>query len=403
MAKPRILFVDDEPQALRGLQRVLHGRRGQWDMSFVLSAAEATVVLDSCPVDVIITDMRMPGTDGAALLEQVRNNHPGVIRMVLSGQAGQEASLRAAAVAHQYLSKPCDASVLLERVESALRSRALVANPALQQVVARLDRLPSLPSLYFELLNELAASDPSIERIGAIIERDVSMTAKILQLVNSAFFSLRAHVSSPERAIQLLGLDAVRSLVLTAHVFGTFRPTCEAFDAPELWRHCGATAQTAVGLLSDLQAGPEDRGDAFAAGLLHDVGKLALATGWPIEYAEVLVEAHAHQLPDHIVEQRRLGCSHAELGAYLLGLWGVPASIVTAVWRHHAPQDAGDGRTPLLTAIHVADALEHERSGDGPPRLDMAYLAGFGADILVPAWRGTFGPRALPAPRVAHA
>jgi HD-like signal output (HDOD) protein/CheY-like chemotaxis protein len=386
MTRPRILFVDDEPQALRGLQRVLRGSRVDWDLEFAQAASEALQVLDLRPVDVIVTDMRMPGTDGATLLEQVRAKHPTVIRMVLSGQSGREEALRAAAAAHQYMSKPCDAAQLRARIEAALASRELLSCGDLQGLVGRLNCLPSLPALYFQVLRELGAPNPSIDRIAQIVECDVAMTAKLLQLVNSAFFSLQAHVTSPQRALQLLGLDAVRSLVLTAHVFDAFKPACEGFDGAEFWRHSADTGRLALQVFDDIGGPPDSRSDSFTAGLLHDVGKLVLATALPEEYAAVLAEARQLSLPDRVVEARLLGATHAELGGFLLSLWGVPQPVVAAVWRHHEPRLASDPRHPVLMATHVANAIDRRGTPLGAAFLDVEALSAIGLDVMVSRW-----------------
>src|ERR1017187_6368046 len=107
-----LLFVDDEVRVLQGLQRQLYGMRNEWNMNFKEGGAKALDFMASAPVDVIVTDMMMPGMDGAQLLTEVMKRHPDTIRIVLSGHADREAILRLVGPAHQYLSKPCDAEEL---------------------------------------------------------------------------------------------------------------------------------------------------------------------------------------------------------------------------------------------------------------------------------------------------
>lgn len=195
--RSRLLFVDDESLVLQGLQRTLHSMRGQWDMTFIGGGEEALETLARQPYDAIITDMRMPRMDGAQLLEKVKELYPQIVRIVLSGQANRETILRSAGPAHQYVSKPCDPQELKLRLAQAFAMRDLLQNSAVQALVSGLKSLPSLPGLYYEIQAELRSEDASLKKIAEIVSRDVGMTAKILQLANSAFMGARYNISSP--------------------------------------------------------------------------------------------------------------------------------------------------------------------------------------------------------------
>ncbi len=199
----RLLFVDDEAMVLSGLRRALHGMRQEWNMEFVESGAAALQALDQERYDAIISDMRMPVMDGAQLLEQVKQRHPDVVRVVLSGQSSREAIFRSIAPAHQFLSKPCDPQELVTRLGQAFAMRDLLSNESLKTVVSGLRSIPSLPRLYEELTTVLQREDPSLGQIERIIAKDVGMAAKILQLANSAFIGSRGRVSSLIQALSL--------------------------------------------------------------------------------------------------------------------------------------------------------------------------------------------------------
>jgi DNA-binding NarL/FixJ family response regulator len=218
----RLIFVDDEPMVLNGLRRALHEMRQEWDMTFVDSAAAALQVLEIGNYDAIITDIRMPIMDGAQLLEQVKERHPAVMRVVLSGQSSRETVMRSIAPAHQFLSKPCDPEELKRRLKQAFAMRDLLCTESVKTLVSRLRSIPSLPALYDELTAELHGEDVSLTRIANIISRDVGMAAKILQLANSAFIGVRGQVSNVVQAISLIGTETVRTLVLSVHVFSHF-------------------------------------------------------------------------------------------------------------------------------------------------------------------------------------
>ena len=144
----RILFVDDEPRLLQGLQRMLRPQRHEWDMLFANGGEEALAVMAQTAVDVVVTDMRMPGMDGASLLQQVHARFPGAMRIVLSGQFDVEAGLRAVPVAHQFLTKPCDPDKLKAAIErSSQLTGAAVPDEATRRIVSAIGVLPSPPGV----------------------------------------------------------------------------------------------------------------------------------------------------------------------------------------------------------------------------------------------------------------
>lgn len=357
-----VLFVDDEPAVLDGLRRMLRSMRHEWQTTFVTSGAQALDILDRQAVDVIVTDMRMPDMDGAQLLGEVMRRHSEVVRIILSGQVDRESALRALGPTHQYLSKPCEENTLKATIGRALMLRQWSLEPTIKHVVAGVSALPHLPSLYTKLINELQAPDCSIKRAGELISQDVGMAAKIMQLVNSSYFGLRQRAGTPAEAAALLGLDALRMLVPSPHVFGHYQhvnPHC--CDIDQLFSHSVEVGSLARRLAHQEGASAGVANDAQTAGLLHDVGELLLASQMEQQYLEVVELAAREQVELVAAERTVLGCSHAEVGAYLLGLWGLPDSVVEAVAFHHAPPCCPPPEQGLARLVHLADRLVHER------------------------------------------
>lgn len=385
----KILFVDDEPLVLEGLQRMLRPMRHEWEMSFAESGAAALELMAATPRDVVVSDMRMPGMDGAQLLAEVTRLHPRTVRLVLSGYADQELIMKSVGLAHQYLSKPCSAEQIMAAIEQACASRDLLTNESLQRLIARMDSLPSLPSLYTQLVSELKSPDASIKRVGEIISLDLGMTAKILQMVNSAFFGLRRRVSNPGDAAMFLGIDTIMSLVLAIHVFSQFNETSvQGFSPQALWAQGMAAGQSAKRIVKAEGQDTKMSEAAFTAGLLHDVGKVVLATSLPEWYGEAFRLEREEHFPFIEAELQVLGATHAEVGAYLLGLWGLPDAVVEAVAYHHRPGKCPSQAFGPLTAVHVADAFAHEAQGEEPSGgCDMEYLAGLGLAGKLDGWR----------------
>jgi HD-like signal output (HDOD) protein/CheY-like chemotaxis protein len=368
-----LLFVDDEFRVLQGLQRQLRSMRNEWDMNFADGGRKALDFMAERPVDVLISDMMMPEMDGAELLTEVSNRHPNTVRIVLSGHAEREAVLRLVGPAHQYLSKPCDAEELRAAVARAFALRDLLSNERLKQLATQIKCLPTLPTLYQQLTDELRKEDASMEQIGEIISHDIGMTAKILQLVNSAFFGLAQPISSLAEAVMYLGLSTVRALVLSLQVFSQFKnPALEGFSLDALADHCWKTAVLArrIGRLESNDTKVMDQ--CFLAGLLHDVGRIILADGLPEQYKKAWHDARQQHQPVWQAEQMEFGATHADVGAYLLGLWGLPNPIVEAVALHHFPSIcAAPGFSPLI-AVHVANAFAHEKDGSPAESIHIA-------------------------------
>jgi HD-like signal output (HDOD) protein len=359
-----LLFVDDEPRVLQGLQRQLYSMRNEWKMTFISDGQKALEFMDSAPVDVIVTDMMMPGMDGAQLLTEVMKRHSNTVRVVLSGHADRESVLRLVGPAHQYLSKPCDAEELRTAISRAFTLRDLLGNDRLKQLATRLRSLPSLPSLHVQLTEELGKEEPSVERVAEIIARDIGMTSKILQLVNSAFFGLPQQIANTQEAVMYLGLTTVRSLVLSLQVFSQFdQKAIKGFSIDALAQHCWITGMLSRKIAETERADVKIIDQCFLSGLLHDVGQLILASGVPEEYSRVLNASADQKIPIWEAEQAEFGTSHAEVGAYLLGLWGLPNPVIEAVALHHRPCDAAIlGFSPVI-AVNVANAFAHDKAG----------------------------------------
>jgi HD-like signal output (HDOD) protein len=376
----RVLFVDDEEAILDGLRSVFRSQRDRWSMRFAPGGKAALEALAEEPADVVVTDMRMPVMDGLALLKVVKERWPLAARVVLSGYADLATVAQASAVAHQYLLKPCDPEVLRDLVERSLQLQRLLADEGLREVVGGLGTLPSEPRLYRDL--SIALADPEVEtrRLAEIVGQDPGMSTRVLQFVNSAYFGLSRRVESIEQAIVYVGANTLRHLALTLHVQHSFGRTGEAALA-SVERHSVLTARIARRLVTD----PARAEAAFAAGLLHDAGKLVLHDRLPEAWAEANAVSRREARPLYEVEREVLGADHAQVGAYLLGLWGIPHAILEPVAFHHQVERVGSDTFDVVAAVMVADLLAHEALPDGrpgepaaaPPRLEAIAAGSF--------------------------
>jgi putative nucleotidyltransferase with HDIG domain len=391
-ATKRILFVYADQNVLDGLRQTLEGMRAEWQMDFSRSGEEALQKLAAGPFDVIVSGMDLPGMGGAALLTEVIQRYPDIVRIVISDTVEHDLIIGSAATAHQYLLQSCNAATLKSTLDRALNIREMLALPGLRELISRIVSLPSLPAVHTQLIASLDNPEMSSRELGDIIAQDVAMSAKVLQIANSAFFGLYRYVASPTEAAVYLGVDTLRALTLSTGVFSAFQSMGSAQSLlADLHRHSLTTGLVASAI-AKAESLPKKVGDSsLVGGLLHDVGKLVLAANCPEEYEVVLNTVKKDGAPCYEVERQMFGATHAEIGAYLLYLWALPDLVCKAVAFHHNPGGYSATTFTGAAAIHVADALEHELTGwsdfSGRANLDMNYVTMLGLAARVPEWR----------------
>jgi HD-like signal output (HDOD) protein/ActR/RegA family two-component response regulator len=349
-----ILFVDDEVPVLEGLRSRLHRLSDKWTMEFVDSGALAIERMQQRSYDVVVTDMRMPTMDGATLLEIVSSRWPQAIRIVLSGYSEIQQTVRLVPFAHQYLSKPCKPDQLENVIERCLLLQGLLNEPRLRVIAGRIRKLPSLPRVYAALQAAARDDNVSLAAVAKLVTADSAIAARVLQIVNSAFFRLARRISNVEQAVSYLGLTAIRNLAMSVEIFSRWPDGAGAeLHLGKLQAHAHSVAAAAASLVVKTPIAD----DTILAGLLHDIGYWVLAQECPEDLVEAVDLAIARDIPLYVAETEILGASHAEIGAYLLGIWGLPYSVVEAVAHHHQPDRVTHAEFDVLAAVVVGHSL----------------------------------------------
>ncbi len=423
----KILFVGDNSGEVKKLKKMLKPMSHEWEMGFTVSGEEALNFMASSPFDVVVSNMDMPEMDGIELLDIVMERCPETVRIIYSEFSGPEIVLKSAKSTHQFLAKPCSADTMKYTIERACKLQDLLKNETLRKIVAGIKKLPSLPKLYSLIVAEMQSEDASLKKVGHIISQDVSMSAKILQLVNSATFDLPQKIANPQQAAVFLGIDTLKALVLSIHVFSSFTEDSELF-----WFSLADMQKRSikVGKLAGDIARAETDDDkvveeALIAGILHDIGRLIMLK-IPEQCRMIMdfIERTGCDLVE--AEYAILKASHAELGAYLLGLWGLPGNVVEAVAFHHNPSKLLDDvfimpaepsnktkdknkdkikssgtdsksqpakkllkEFTAMTAVHVANSLLMQESSPGTtdfPYIDKCYLDQLNLTDKLPEW-----------------
>jgi HD-like signal output (HDOD) protein len=382
-----MLIVDDEQQILDGLKLAMRRQRSEWEVSFATRADKALEMFAAGPFDVVLCDMRMPGMDGAEFLQHVKDKYPDTIRIILSAYAEQASLIRAVSVAHQFLAKPCGIKELQDCIDRIRKLRAQLANPELRRIVGEMETVPSLPSVFIELNAEMQSAESSANSVSAIIERDAGMSAKLLQLVNSAFFGLGHPISRVAEAINYLGFNLVKNLALSVGIFQKFSGSAEGFKPEVLQQHALLT-----GILASRMVPRELNDLTFMSAVLHDLGQLVVASRIPGQFSKALRVAKEKRVPQYLAEREVLGADHAIVAAYIIGIWGLPAPISEAVAYHHDPPHGLDPKLGVLEALYIANRVTHEISDQGTDEegvetLDMGYVNALGVGAKLDEWR----------------
>ena len=388
----RILLVDDCREELQSVEQMLSDMEGEWKVESAESGIAALQKMCLRPFDVVVTDFHMPKMTGEELLHRVKSEHPDTVRIVLSGFFEAHVTERLVQSAHQYLCKPCSATELKEAISRSLFLRDLLMNQDLKQFLAQNTVLPSPSSLYTELVMELQSPSPFIGEMTNIIGRDMMLSNKVLHLANSAFFAPPEKITDIEGVIEHLGTEVVKALVLAIQTFSQF----ERFKKDDraikrIWNHSWTVGKLAHRIGEAEHFDAYELHQAFSAGLLHDVGKLVFMTGLPKQFTRALHVQRERSIPFWKAEQEAFGCTHAEVGAYLLGTWGLPVPVVETVALHHRPAASSTLTTSAITAVHAADAIERQAEAEFPAHpyaeLDEEYVSRLNLLHRVATWR----------------
>jgi len=390
--KGKVIFVGEDRELWFELHREISPAESPWELVFTHTAAQALVTMAKSTFDAVVADSELPDMDGLRFLNEVMKRHPETLRFIRAPIAANRLAMRFVGTPHQHLLKPGNAQTVFAALSRAIKFQAWLPSGAVQILLSGLHKLPSAPKLYFQVVADLQSPEASVESVGALIAQDMAMTAKLLQLANSALFGLQRQVSHPAEAVLYLGMETTKSVLLLAHSFSYFdRIRVEDFSIDALWNHSLQTGKFAQKIASDSGAGTEIASQSFTAGMLHDIGKLALAANLPEKFGQAVALARTKKAQLSETETEVIGASHAELGACLLATWGLPAPVVEAVALHHYPVQLLSRSFCPLTAVHVANGLNHETEPADRDRasstVDRRYLSQMNLSGRLDEWR----------------
>lgn len=357
---PRILFVNDQPADAQDVLALFSQVAPDRGVQLVAAEKEALAALEKNDFEIVIVDVSAGALAGTQFLHEVWKLRPKTVRFLLARSIDQDVMVTCVLGAHHYVQKPLHETSLKAALHRADSINRLVRNDRIQSLVSRMRTLPSRPSLYLEVMRELRSPNASANAVGELVAKDIAISTKLIQVVNSAYYGLQQQVTDPAAAVLLLGLETTASLVLSIEAFARFDKVKPLyFSMDRVWKHCQAVAHSSKRIAELLSNDAEVARSAFTAGLLHDIGKLALALNFEEQYHGALKLAEKQKLSPCEVESQVFGATHAEAGAYLLSLWGLPLPIVEAVANHHLPARDVEKEFTASTALHLAERLEY--------------------------------------------
>lgn len=388
MGEKRILLADADPRVAQEFSQALGE---QWQVVTVNDGPSAMAALKDRPCDVLVAGLDLGEMSGSELLNAARKRYPDIVRFVLATEDDRSRVMKEVLGAHQFLTKPVEAATLKNTIERALDLDNWIASESMRSLVAKVRSFPTAPTIYLELLTALRNPNTTTEEVGAIITRDMAITTKLLQVLNSAYFGLPNKITDPAQAVGILGFDTLKSMVVAIKMLAHYDKLKTAhFSIDQLWRHSTEVARHAKQIVMMHTGGRVMAETAFTAGLMHDMGKVVLAANFDEQYRGVQSLASKKDMPLWDVEKEIFGATHGEVGAYLLGLWGMPLELLEAAALHHCPSRSKYREFSALTAVHVANVLEYEIGGkqdSQAPLMDEAYLEEVGVLDCLASWR----------------
>jgi HD-like signal output (HDOD) protein len=391
--KKRILFVGEDQVLYQEFLAHCAGPESAWTVQHAGTEEEALALCHQQTIAAVVADVHLNGKSGNDLLDAFMRRQPKALRIIISDLADVASTMKCIGHAHHHVLKPCSAQTLLNVFEQAFAQEAWLPSEPMQGFIAQLRQLPSPIKAYQQIVEEMKSPTCSLEKVGNLVAQDPAVAAKVLQLANSTVFGREQNVVNPAEAIGYIGLETTKAVVLLAHTFSSFdNLKLIRFSVEDLWRHSVNVGRMARRVVELEKAGEDMAEQAFAAGLLHDIGKLLFAANHSGLFSKVLRlsreqhctlwEAEAQVLP---------GVGHAELGATVLGIWGLPKTITEAVALHHRPWRQRGHKFSAITAVHVANILDHEAHPDPtvimPSMINTSYLADMGLAAREEDWR----------------
>ncbi|MFP4459722.1 MAG: HDOD domain-containing protein [Candidatus Zixiibacteriota bacterium] len=348
----RILFIDDEKNIRKSIKRELFST--EYDFFVACSAKEGLEILANEPIDIVVSDIRMPVMNGFELLEIVKTKYPDTDRIILSGFVDEATVMQAIVqgLATTYLTKPWETENLLGTLDHILQLRKQLHSDDIMTIVSNIEKLPTLPGIYQNLMQAIG-EQKSFTKITEIIEQDVSIATKVLQVANSAYYGFKK-TTSLTRAVAILGLSTLRDIVLTNSLIDQLEWTEEQkTELEEIAKHSLIVNRMITEYYKDTYAKILPM-EFKSVGITHDIGKIILLQYFYEDYKKIKDIQEQDQPYDFHECEIKAGFNnrtHAEIGSFFLNKWNLPHVNCDITMNHHKKSFDNNCYCKLLQAV----------------------------------------------------
>lgn len=369
----RILFVDDEIQILKSLSRLFIDK--EYDVVTAENGEDALKILESQEINLIVSDMRMPNMDGYQLLSKVREKYPKILRVILSGYADETITFRALQqnIAKLYMFKPWKNDMLIKLVEQIFETEDLLSHSDLLLLINNIEELPTIQSSYQRIIGMIEKDTDHLTEIAREIERDLSISTKVLHIANSAFYGVKT--GSIKQAVTYLGLQNIRNLILATSIMDSISVTGVGMDfAQKVWEHAFLTNKILFFIFEKcLKKKMSEL--ANSAGLLHNIGIVFMLKFFSKNYINFVNKTVDEGFVFIELEKAEFKVTHQETGGYLLRWWDLPFPIVEAALYHHNPFDERIVNSELVIGVHIAQKYAWDM-------MEISQMTGFHSEAF---------------------
>ena len=382
----KILIVEDTQTAINDFKKIL--AQTGIEIHAAGNAEDGLKILEKEEIDLVFSDFRMGPADGLQFLKGVRKAHPSVHRVLTSGFLDKSMVFKFinSGLVTTFIAKPWDDESLRKKLTHILKIKSILQKKKLLDLISSIETLPTLPYLYQELLLAIE-SNKSMTELAEIIKKDTAVSAKVMHVVNSAFFG-RDDISTIKEAAIFLGYTALKDIVLTAEIIDKMKWNKEQIDhLREIFFH-SFLVNKYIPIIHRIRFSKSIEKQLPSAGIIHDIGKMIILKFFPERYESIL--ARQIQNPDASTFDNELAlgfeeCTHTEIGAYFLDWWNFPEVMIEVALFHHRKERALVEYKDVLWATDYADRLVNRvclKRDSSQVDLSSFYLENISKDVI---------------------
>lgn len=335
-----------------------------WSVNIADNTKDAVDFVRGNDIDVIICDDEVADSKGLDVISSCSHERPGVLSFLRkSNSPTKEESIALSEKKVFVLPENLEEEGIYSHISRRVLLKSLSENLNLLSVIRKMKKMPTIPQLYHQITRELRKEDGSIEFVAGLISKEPSMATRILKAVNSPAYVLGYEITEVVHALLFLGKEATQAQILADSVFNSYpNQSVAGLNLQEVWKHSINVSAIARRISMSIDSNKKSAEIACTAGVVHDLGKVLMATNLPDHYQQAVNYAKEERVPLVQAEEKVFGTNHAQVAASLMGLWSIPFRILNSVAYHHNPTGTMKKPPTSAMALYIADGFENAKS-----------------------------------------